>query len=348
MDLKTTTPIETGATLVASPMIDTFGRTISYLRLSVTDRCDFRCFYCMSEHQSFLPKRDLLSLEELERLCGAFIERGVRKIRLTGGEPLVRRGIMGLIENLGSHIQTGALDELTLTTNGSQLSRFADDLKACGVRRLNISIDTLDEDKFAEITRWGRLNQVLDGITAGLQAGLKIKLNVVALKGINDHEIPAMVEWAHGLGMDLTVIEVMPLGEVDVDRMDNFLALSELKQTLSDKWTLEDLPDNTGGPASYVRVKETGGRLGFITPFSNNFCDGCNRIRMTCTGQLYTCLGQDGVVDLRQPLRASPNNELLNEALNGAIANKPKGHDFDIKGGKMVGGVSRTMSVTGG
>jgi len=333
---------------VTDPMVDPFGRVISYLRLSVTDRCDFRCVYCMSEHMNFLPKKDLLTLEELERLCDAFIQRGVRKIRLTGGEPLVRRSIMGLIENLGAHVKSGQLDELTLTTNASQLTRFATQLYEAGVRRINVSIDTLEEDKFAAITRWGRLNQVLDGITAGLEAGLKLKLNVVALKGINDDEIPAMIEWAHGRGMDLTVIEVMPLGEVGENRMDNFLALSDLRKTLSERWTMEDLPDQTGGPASYVRIKETGGRLGFITPFSHNFCESCNRVRISCTGQLYTCLGQEGAVGLRGPLRASPNNDILNEALNKAIANKPKGHDFDIKDGQMIGGVARHMSETGG
>ncbi len=343
MDLNTPQPL-----LTSEPMVDPFGRTISYLRLSVTDRCDFRCVYCMSEHMTFLPKRDLLSLEELERLCGVFMTRGVRKIRLTGGEPLVRRGIMELIGNLGAHVKSGQLDELTITTNASQLSRFATDLYAAGVRRINVSIDTLEAEKFASITRWGRLHQVLDGITAALEAGLKVKLNTVALKGINDTEIPSMIEWAHGLGMDFTVIEVMPLGEVGENRMDNFLPLSELRETLSQRWTMEDLADRTGGPASYVRVRETGGRLGFITPLSNNFCEGCNRVRVSCTGQLYTCLGQEGSIELREPLRASLNNEALDQAINKAIGSKPKGHDFGIEGGKMTGGIARHMSETGG
>ncbi len=343
MDINGPAPL-----LSTAPMVDPFGRTITYLRLSVTDRCDFRCVYCMSEHMAFLPKRDLLTLEELGRLSEVFMDRGVRKIRLTGGEPLVRRGIMELIATLGKQVEAGRLDELTLTTNGSQLYRFADQLFEAGVRRLNVSLDTLDADRFASITRWGRLAQVLEGIEAARNAGLKIKINTVALKGINDTEIPSMIEWAHGLGMDFTAIEVMPLGEAVENRLDNFLSLTELRETLSETWTLDDLPDRTGGPATYVHIKETGGRMGFITPLTHNFCGGCNRVRISCTGQLFTCLGQTGSSELRAPLRASAENTLLNQAINAAIATKPKGHDFAIDGDTMKGGIGRHMSHTGG
>jgi len=335
-------------TAAAPALIDPFGRSITYLRLSVTDRCDFRCTYCMAEQMTFLPKKDLLTLEELERLSAAFIERGVRKIRLTGGEPLVRRGIMQLIEALGAHVKSGALDELTLTTNASQLSKFADDLVAAGVKRINVSLDTLDPDQFTSITRRGRLDQVLESLARARSAGLKIKINAVALKGINDHEIPSMIEWAHGLGMDLTLIEVMPMGETGENRMDSYLPLSAVRDELEKHWTLADIPDRTGGPARYVRVTETGGRLGFITPLTQNFCEGCNRVRVTCTGEIYTCLGQEGSADLRAPLRASVADSVLHQAIDDAVAHKPKGHDFAVQGDTMTGSMTRHMSHTGG
>jgi len=335
-------------TAAAPALIDPFGRSITYLRLSVTDRCDFRCTYCMAEQMTFLPKKDLLTLEELERLSAAFIERGVRKIRLTGGEPLVRRGIMQLIEALGAHVKSGALDELTLTTNASQLSKFADDLVAAGVKRINVSLDTLDPDQFTSITRRGRLDQVLESLARARGAGLKIKINAVALKGINDHEIPSMIEWAHGLGMDLTLIEVMPMGETGENRMDSYLPLSAVRDELEKHWTLADIPDRTGGPARYVRVTETGGRLGFITPLTQNFCEGCNRVRVTCTGEIYTCLGQEGSADLRAPLRASVADSVLHQAIDDAVAHKPKGHDFAVQGDTMTGSMTRHMSHTGG
>ena len=315
----------------ASPgMIDPFGRHVSYLRVSVTDRCDFRCTYCMAENMTFLPKKDLLTLEELDRLCTVFIEKGVKKLRLTGGEPLVRKNIMHLIAQLGRHIETGALEELTLTTNGSQLARYADDLYRHGVRRLNVSMDTLDPDKFRAITRWGNLGRVMEGLKAAQDAGLKIKINAVALKDFNDTEIPEMIRWAHGQGMDMTVIETMPMGEIDEDRTDQYLPLSVLREQLAERFTLEDIPYKTGGPARYVEVNETGGRLGFITPLTHNFCESCNRVRLTCTGTLYMCLGQEDAADLRAPLRASEGNELVSQAIDEAIGRKPKGHDFVI------------------
>lgn len=329
-------------------LIDPFGRTVSYLRVSVTDRCDFRCVYCMSEHMSFLPKRDLLTLEELDRLCSAFIARGVRKLRLTGGEPLMRRDVMVLIRALGRHLETGALDELTLTTNGSQLARFADDLFAAGIRRVNVSLDTLDDARFQQITRWGRLPQVLEGIGAAKRAGLKVKINTVALKDMNEAEIPSLVEWAHGEGHDLTLIETMPMGDIDGDRTDQYLPLSDVRRTLSSRWTLDDLAERTGGPARYVRVKETGGKLGFITPLTHNFCESCNRVRLTCTGTLYMCLGQEDAADLRAPLRASQTDELLHAAIDEAIGRKPKGHDFVIDRAHRHPAVARHMSLTGG
>ena len=327
-------------------MIDPFGRMVEYLRVSVTDRCDFRCVYCMAEDMTFLPKRELLTLEELERLCTVFIEKGVRKLRLTGGEPLVRRGVMQLIHNLGQKIGNG-LDELTLTTNGSQLSRFADELVDAGVKRINVSLDTLDEEKFAKITRWGRLPQVLNGMEAAKKAGLEIKINAVALKGVNEHEIETMLNWAHGEGFDFTLIETMPLGEIDEDRTEQYLPLSTVRQRLEEKYSLVDIPYKTGGPARYVKVKETGGRLGFITPMTHNFCESCNRVRLTCTGTLYMCLGKDDAADLREPLRASEGNELLDQAINEAISRKPKGHDFIIDRNSTPS-VSRHMSTTGG
>lgn len=329
-------------------MIDPFGRAISYLRVSVTDRCDFRCTYCMAEDMTFLPKRDLLSLEELDRLCTVFIEKGVKKLRLTGGEPLVRKNIMHLVRDLSRHIESGALEELTLTTNGSQLQRFAAELAECGVRRINVSLDTLDPAKFKQITRWGDISKVMAGIDAAQAAGLKIKINAVALKGFNDHEIPGMLRWAHGRGMDMTVIETMPMGEIDEDRTDQYLPLSLLRAQLEREFTFADIPYKTGGPARYVEVAETGGRLGFITPMTHNFCESCNRVRLTCTGTLYMCLGQDDAADLRTALRASEGNELLSNAIDEAIGRKPKGHDFVIDRRTNRPSVSRHMSVTGG
>ncbi|WP_127597455.1 GTP 3',8-cyclase MoaA [Nitratireductor alexandrii] len=335
-------------TASTAPMIDPFGRRIDYLRVSVTDRCDFRCTYCMAEDMTFLPKKDLLTLEELDRLCTAFVEKGVRKLRLTGGEPLVRKNIMHLVRELSRHLKSGALEELTLTTNGSQLARFADELADCGVRRLNVSLDTLDPDKFRAITRWGHFGKVMDGLEAAERAGLKLKINAVALKDFNDGEIPDMLRWAHGRGMDMTVIETMPMGEIDADRTDQYLPLSLLRARLENEFTLTDIPFKTGGPARYVEVAETGGRLGFITPMTHNFCESCNRVRLTCTGTLYMCLGQEDAADLRQPLRASEGNELLHAAIDAAIGRKPKGHDFVIDRRTNRPSVSRHMSVTGG
>ena len=335
-------------TASTAPMIDPFGRTIDYLRVSVTDRCDFRCTYCMAEDMTFLPKKDLLTLEELDRLCSAFVEKGVRKLRLTGGEPLVRKNIMHLVRELSRHLESGALEELTLTTNGSQLARFADELADCGVRRLNVSLDTLDPDKFRAITRWGHFGKVMEGLEAAERAGLKIKINAVALKGFNDGEISDMLRWAHGRGMDMTVIETMPMGEIDADRTDQYLPLSLLRARLENEFTLTDIPFKTGGPARYVEIAETGGRLGFITPMTHNFCESCNRVRLTCTGTLYMCLGQEDAADLRQPLRASEGNELLHAAIDAAIGRKPKGHDFVIDRRTNRPSVSRHMSVTGG
>jgi GTP 3',8-cyclase len=331
-----------------APLVDPFGREISYLRVSVTDRCDFRCVYCMAEHMSFLPKADLLTLEELDRLCSAFIARGVRKLRLTGGEPLVRRGIMTLFATLSRHLSPGALEELTLTTNGSQLAKHAAELAAHGVRRINVSLDTLDPDKFRAITRWGNLDNVLAGIDAAQAAGLKIKINTVALRDVNEDEIPALMQWAHGRGMDLTLIEVMPLGEIGEGRLDQYLPLSLLRARLAERFSLEALDYRTGGPARYVRVAETGGRLGFITPLTHNFCESCNRVRLTCTGTLYMCLGQEDAADLRKPLRASESNDLLHAAIEEAIARKPKGHDFVIDRRHQRPALARHMSVTGG
>jgi cyclic pyranopterin phosphate synthase len=332
----------------AAPMIDPFGRRISYLRVSVTDRCDFRCVYCMAENMTFLPKKDLLTLEELDRVCSVFIGKGVRKLRLTGGEPLVRKNIMVLIRALSRHLQSGALEELTLTSNGSQMPRFAAELSDCGVRRVNISLDTLDAARFKAITRWGDFNQVMAGIDAAQVAGLAVKINAVALKGVNEDEIEDMLVWAHGRGIDLTLIETMPLGDIDGDRTDQYLPLSVVRARLMSRLTLEDIPYKTGGPARYVRVKETGGRLGFITPLTHNFCESCNRVRLTCTGTLYMCLGQEDAADLRAPLRASEGNELLEAAIDEAIGRKPKGHDFIIDRRQNKPAVSRHMSMTGG
>jgi len=335
-----------------APLIDPFGRTISYLRVSVTDRCDFRCVYCMSEDMTFLPKRDLLTLEELDRLCSVFVGQGVKKLRITGGEPLVRRNIMSFFEGMTRHLESGALEELTVTTNGSQLARHAQHLADCGVKRINVSMDTMNPDKFRHITRWGDLGKVMQGIDAAQAAGLKVKINAVALKDFNEDEIVPMIEWAHGRGMDLTLIEVMPLGEIETDRTDQFLSLKQVRASLLDRYTLTDLPDRTGGPARYVRIEETGGRLGFITPLTHNFCESCNRVRLTCTGTLYMCLGQEDAADLREPLRASESDEPVVRAIQNAIARKPKGHDFVIEraknGDRQSPAVGRHMSVTGG
>jgi cyclic pyranopterin phosphate synthase len=337
----------TAQTLAASSLIDPFGRHVTYLRVSVTDRCDFRCSYCMSEHMTFLPKRDLLTLEELDRLCTAFVRRGVRKLRITGGEPLVRKNILWLFRALSRHLG-GGLDELTLTTNGSQLPKFARELKDAGVRRVNISLDTLRPDRFKAITRWGDFAQVMAGIEAAEKAGLAVKLNAVALKGVNEDEFDELIRFSHGRGFDLTLIETMPMGEIDGDRTDQYLPLSIVRARLMDRWTLEDIPFRTGGPARYVRIKETGGRLGFITPMTHNFCESCNRVRLTCTGTLYMCLGQDDAADLRTPLRASSDDAALMRAIDEAISRKPKGHDFVIDRRTKQPAVARHMSVTGG
>ncbi len=329
-------------------MIDPFGRAISYLRVSVTDRCDFRCTYCMAEDMAFLPKKDLLSLEELDRLCTVFIEKGVRKLRLTGGEPLVRKNIMHLVRQLSRHLAAGTLEALTLTTNGSQLARFASELRDCGVRRINVSLDTLDPAKFKAITRWGDLDKVLAGIEAARAAGLAVKINAVALKNLNEEEIPGLMQWAHGKGMALTLIEVMPMGDIGEGRIDQYVPLSLLRTRLAQQFTLTDLPDDTGGPARYVSVAETGGKLGFITPMTHNFCEACNRVRITCTGTLHTCLGHEDASDLRKPLRASADNDLLSAAIDRAIGLKPRGHDFIIDRRHNRPSVSRHMSVTGG
>lgn len=328
-------------------LIDPFGRAVTYLRVSVTDRCDFRCTYCMAENMSFLPKKDLLTLDELDRLCSAFIARGVRKVRLTGGEPLVRKNIMHLVRQLSRHLGHN-LDELTLTTNGSQLARYAAELSDCGVRRINVSLDTLDSEKFRKVTRWGDLSRVMGGIDAAQKAGIAIKLNAVALKDFNEAEIPALIRFAHGRGMDLTVIETMPMGEIDEDRTDQYLPLSALRADLEKHFTLEDLTYRTGGPARYVRIAETGGRLGFITPMTHNFCESCNRVRLTCTGTLYMCLGQNDAADLRDVLRSSESDETLHRAIDDAISRKPKGHDFIIDRSNNRPSVGRHMSVTGG
>jgi len=329
-------------------MIDPFGRHVSYLRVSVTDRCDFRCVYCMSEDMTFLPKKDVLSLEELERMCTAFVRKGVKKLRLTGGEPLVRKNIMSLINNLGKLIETGELEELTLTTNGSQLHRYADDLVAAGVKRINVSVDTLDPVKFQEATRWGRLEQVMTGLAAAKKAGLQVKINAVALKHLNAMEFDDMIRWCGENGFDLTLIETMPLGEIGEDRVDQYLPLSQVRQDLEKRWTLKDIPYRTGGPARYTEIGETGRKLGFITPLTHNFCESCNRVRLTCTGTLYMCLGQEDAADLRAPIRASEDDALLDAAIDEAIGRKPKGHDFIIDRRDSAPAVGRHMSVTGG
>ncbi|MGE3642821.1 MAG: GTP 3',8-cyclase MoaA [Beijerinckiaceae bacterium] len=329
-------------------LIDPFGRAITYIRVSVTDRCDFRCVYCMSEDMTFLPKKDLLSLEELDRLCSAFVTLGTRKIRITGGEPLVRRNIMSLFHSLSRHLDSGALEEITVTTNGSQLEKHAAELYSAGVRRINVSLDTLNENTFRSITRWGDFRKVMAGIDAAQKAGLAIKINAVALKGVNDGEIADMVRWAHGRGMDMTFIEVMPLGEIEAERADQYMPLTQVRAQLAEEFSLEASDYQTGGPARYVTVKETGGRVGFITPMTHNFCETCNRVRITCTGTLYMCLGQDDAADLRAPLRASESDDLLIGTIRDAITRKPKGHDFVIDRTAAAPAVPRHMNVTGG
>ena len=332
-----------------APLIDPFARAISYLRVSVTDRCDFRCVYCMSENMTFLPKADLLSLEELDRMCTAFIGMGVQKLRITGGEPLVRKGIMTFFAAMKRHLDSGALKELTLTTNGSQLAKYAGELFACGVRRINVSLDTLDSKKFADITRWGRLPQVLDGIRAATAAGLRVKINAVALKGFNEDEQFTLTEWCAAEGHDLTWIEVMPMGDLgNEDRIDQYWSLKDLRARYEGRHTITDLTERTGGPARYIRLDDTGQKIGFITPLTHNFCESCNRVRLTCTGELYMCLGQEDMADLRAPLRASSNDAALQTAIRAAIARKPKGHDFDYSRQKVGGQVTRHMSHTGG
>ena len=332
-----------------TPLIDPFARPISYLRVSVTDRCDFRCTYCMAEHMQFLPKKDLLTLEELDRLCSTFIRLGVQKLRITGGEPLVRRDIMTFFRTISRHLDSGALKELTLTTNGSQLAKYAGDLAACGIRRVNVSLDTLDPAKFADITRWGRLPQVLEGIEAARAAGLRVKINTVALKGFNEAELFDLLDWCAKEDHDLTFIEVMPMGEMGEElRLDQYWPLKDLRARLAERFTLSDLTERTGGPARYVRIEETGQKVGFITPLTHNFCESCNRVRVTCTGELFMCLGQEDMADLRAPLRAAPDDALLEHAIRAAIARKPKGHDFDYSRQKVAGQVSRHMSHTGG
>ncbi|MFP6712995.1 MAG: GTP 3',8-cyclase MoaA [Rhodospirillales bacterium] len=331
-----------------SKLIDPFGRTVSYLRVSVTDRCNYRCTYCMSENMTFLPKSDLLTLEELDRLCSAFIRRGVDKIRLTGGEPLVRRNVMSLFRSLGAHVKKGDLRELTLTTNGSQLAKYAHELADCGVKRINVSLDSLDAKKFESITRWGKLADVLNGLAAAKDAGLEVKINAVALKDFNENEVDEIIAWCGKEGFDLTFIETMPMGEIDEDRTDRYLPLSILKEKIRSKWDLKATSYQTGGPADYFTVQETGKRIGFITPLTHNFCESCNRVRLTCTGKLYMCLGQDDWKDLLPPLRMSESDEALMSAIDEAISRKPKGHDFIIDRPGAAPAVSRHMSVTGG
>jgi cyclic pyranopterin phosphate synthase len=331
----------------AASLTDSFGRTVTYLRVSVTDRCDLRCVYCMSEHMTFLPKAEVLTLEELDRIASAFVALGVRKLRITGGEPLVRKGVMGLIAGLGRHLKTGALDEITLTTNGTQLAQFAGQLADAGVKRVNVSLDTLKPDLFRRLTRGGDLAKVLAGMDAAQAAGLKVKVNAVALKDDNAAELPDLIRWAHGLGRDVTLIETMPMGEVEADRTDQYLSLAALRRELESFWTLADLPLSTGGPARYVAGAETGGRLGFITPLSHNFCEACNRVRLTCTGTLHTCLGQNDAADLRAVLRAGADDEALAEAIRAAVDAKPRGHDFQIARAAAPA-VARHMSTTGG
>ena len=332
-----------------APLTDPFGRTVDYLRVSVTDRCDLRCVYCMSERQTFLPKADVLTIEELERLCSAFVATGTRRLRLTGGEPLMRRGFMELVDSLSRHLRSGALEELTLTTNGTRLGEFAEELARMGVKRINVSLDTLAADDFRRITRGGDLSKVLRGIEAAQAAGLKVKINTVALKNDNARAIPAMIEWAHAKGLGVTLIETMPLGEIEEDRTDQYLPLNLVQAELESFWTLTPLSQRTAGPARYVRVEETGGTLGFITPLSHNFCESCNRVRVTCTGTLFMCLGQDDSADLRAPMRQHPGDDgPLVSAIREALTRKPKGHDFKIERRGAAPAVARSMSATGG
>ena len=332
-----------------TPLIDPFQRAVNYLRVSVTDRCDFRCVYCMAENMTFLPKKELLTLEELDRICTNFVELGVEKLRITGGEPLVRRGIMTFFNAMSRHLESGALKELTLTTNGSQLEKYADDLWAAGVRRVNISLDTIDEAKFAEITRWGRLPQVLRGIDAAQRVGMRVKINAVALKGFNESELFDLTEWCASRDMDLTWIEVMPMGDLgNENRLDQYWSLNDLRTRLSERYTLTDLAERSGGPARYVRLEESGQKIGFITPLSHNFCESCNRVRLTCTGELYMCLGQEDMYDLRPALRGGGDDIVVKEAIRAAISLKPKGHDFDYSRQQADGQMTRHMSHTGG
>ncbi|MEM6587954.1 MAG: GTP 3',8-cyclase MoaA [Pseudomonadota bacterium] len=335
---------------MTAPLIDPFQRAITYLRVSVTDRCDFRCVYCMAENMTFLPKKELLTLEELDRMCSTFVRLGVKKLRITGGEPLVRKGIMNFFNGMTRHLESGDLEELTVTTNGSQLERFADDLYAAGVRRINISLDTLDETKFADITRWGRLPQVIRGIDAAQRAGMRVKINTVALKGFNEDELFQLVAWCDNRDMDLTFIEVMPMGDIGNERrLGQYWKLSDLRARLAEHFTVIDIPERTGGPARYVKLQETGQKIGFITPLTHNFCESCNRVRLTCTGELYMCLGQEDMADLRGALRNTPKNDApLEDAIRAAIAAKPKGHDFDYDRQNIAGQMSRHMSHTGG
>ncbi|MGV6812574.1 MAG: GTP 3',8-cyclase MoaA [Brevirhabdus sp.] len=335
---------------MADTLIDPFQRAITYLRVSVTDRCDFRCVYCMSENMTFLPKKELLTLEELDRLCSTFIRLGVKKLRITGGEPLVRRDIMTFFNAMGRHLDSGALDELTVTTNGSQLERFAQPLYDAGVRRINLSLDTLDEQKFADITRWGRLPQVLRGVDAAQKAGLRVKINTVALKGFNEDELFTLQNWCAERDMDLTFIEVMPMGDIgNEDRLDQYWSLKDLRARLEENFTVTDLTERSGGPARYMRLEETGQKIGLITPLTHNFCESCNRVRVTCTGEIFTCLGQEGKSDLREPLRADTSDDaILESAIRAAIGMKPKGHDFDYSRQSVSGQMSRHMSHTGG
>jgi cyclic pyranopterin phosphate synthase len=328
-------------------MIDPFGRSITYLRVSVTDRCDLRCVYCMAEDMSFLPKRDLLTLEELDRVCAAFIRLGTNKIRITGGEPLVRRDVMTLFRSLGARLGHG-LNELVVTTNGTQLAKMASGLYEAGVRRINVSLDTLDPDKFARITRWGKIGATLDGIFAAQAAGMAVKINAVAMKGVNEDEFDSLVAWCGDHGFDLCLIETMPMGDIAGDRTEQYLPLSIARSRLRRRWTLDDTDYRTGGPARYFNVRETGQRVGFITPMTHNFCESCNRVRLTCTGTLFMCLGQDDDADLRQALRNGASDAELEDAIREAIGRKPKGHDFIIDRRHDRPAVARHMSVTGG
>jgi len=330
-------------------LMDGYARKVDYLRMSVTDRCDFRCVYCMAEDMTFLPKAEVLTLEELDRLCSAFVRLGVRKLRLTGGEPLVRRNVISLFRALGRHLGTGALDELTVTTNGSQLAKLAGELAATGVKRINVSLDTLDPAKFTRLTRWGRLEQVMAGLAAADAAGLKVKINAVALKGVNEDEFDRLIAWTGERGYDLVFIEVMPMGDIGGEtRLEQYLPLSLVRRQLEERWTLDETDYRTGGPARYATVRETGRRVGFITPLTHNFCESCNRVRLTCTGTLFMCLGQNDAADLRAPLRASADDAELETAIRAAIARKPKGHDFVIDRRHKRPALSRHMSVTGG